>query len=251
MPAPFNLLARRREAWHLGIEHREDLMRVFMTCRRLDRRPLLKDVTDELLEEVQGVRLRSEVLPLDVFAQSEVIGQRIEVSVNNRLNEMEGIRDTSGVAFVAKWHESIHVLRDLRPKGSADTQLRLGGLEDAIQRQIVCRRTGAGQALNVDEREFFAENAGLAAAIAMPDLKLSPAFQEFTLLTERGGDITTPGWNLLAQSAADIGVNRAALFKYLNQLGLLLREQQTGKQHLIALAPLENWEVSGESQLDS
>lgn len=251
MPAQFNLLAKRREAWNLGIEHREKLLGILMPHRSPNAPPLLKDVVDDLLEYAQGVRLRSEVLPLDVFAQSEVIGSRIEVSVNNRIPEMRGVIDASGVATVAKWHESVHVERDLRPKGMSETQLPMSGMEDATQRLIVCRRAGASQAPNVDEREFFAENAGLAAAIAFRDLDRSSAFREFSAVAKQGGDITVPGWTLLAQSAAEIGVNRTALSTYLVQRGQLHIEQMAGRRHLIALAPLTNWEITDGPNLDS
>jgi hypothetical protein len=43
---------KRSEAWDMGIAHRESLVSQHMTKHGLQERPFLKDVIDELIEEV-------------------------------------------------------------------------------------------------------------------------------------------------------------------------------------------------------
>ena len=66
---------KRQRAWGLGIQHRENLLHRFMTGPGLRERPFLKDVIDEIIEEVQGARLLQEVLSLDRFVHVRVDGQ--------------------------------------------------------------------------------------------------------------------------------------------------------------------------------
>ncbi|MDP6495960.1 MAG: hypothetical protein QGI09_11220, partial [Dehalococcoidia bacterium] len=129
------------ECWDLGVRHRETLLQVYMERNRLKHRPFLKNVIDDLLEDVQGVRLREEVLPLDTYARTEFVAGRVEVSINSRISEIPGVKDSRGVAHVAKWHESIHVehdrpLEQLRPRGLQDS---LPGFTSEFPGIVVCR----------------------------------------------------------------------------------------------------------------
>jgi hypothetical protein len=136
-----SLDTRRANAWGLGILHRERLLRGYMDTKGLVERPLLKNVVDELIEEVQGARLRDEVLPLDRFAQTELVRGRAVVSINSRLADIPGVKDAAGVGYVAKWHESVHVERDLGGLGSdgSAAQAMLPGSEAQVPRLLVCR----------------------------------------------------------------------------------------------------------------
>ncbi|MBI2855093.1 MAG: hypothetical protein HYX87_09285 [Chloroflexi bacterium] len=233
-------MAKRRDSWLLGIQHREALLGEYMIRTGMRERPLLKDVVDDLLTEIQGVRLREEVLPLDTYAQSEMVDGRIEVSINKRIGAMPGVKDAAGIAHVAKWHESIHGERDMRHnvKVSSNNQLAFPDIGADTPRLIVCRRTGTGEYEKGNEREFIAETAALAAAIAPVDLARSGAFAEFQALAVRGGDVTTPGWSLLYDTAAFIGVNISALVKFLAYRGVIQIVKEGGKSRIIATKPL-------------
>jgi len=216
-----------------------------MERNRLKHRPFLKNVIDDLLENVQGVRLREEVLPLDTYAQTEFVAGRVEVSINSRISDVPGVKDPGGVAYVAKWHESIHVEFDTNLDGArqAGDQECLPGLVGEAPRTIACRRVEGG----FDDRlamEFRAENAGLAAAIAIQDLERCEPYLEFKQVSADGGDISSPGWGLLYDIAEAIGVNISALVKYFSQHGVLSVIDDHGKRRLIAATPLigaEEW----------
>jgi hypothetical protein len=234
------IAAKQRAAWRLGIDHREDLVSFYMAERGMRERPMLRDIIDDLLTEVQGVRLLEEVLPMDTYAQTEAVGGRILVSINQRIGEMEWVKDSAGVASLAKWHESIHVVKDVQPSSPLVRQLpmALPTVQSQEYRLIACRKIGAYDHVSADEREFIAENAALAAAVCPADLVRSAAFLELQGLAARGGNITTPGWSLLAAAASDIGVNRAALFRYFQQHGSLTTVREAGSKLLVATAPL-------------
>ena len=57
------LQTKLRDCWTLGVQHREGLIREYMKANGLTDRPFLKDVIDDLIEEVQLARLREDVLP--------------------------------------------------------------------------------------------------------------------------------------------------------------------------------------------
>lgn len=236
MTSRFEYLDRKRkESWNLGIEHREALVSQYMTRRAIQERPFLKDVVDDLIEEVQGARLRVEVLPLDTFGQTEAVNGRIEVSINSRIAKMPGVKDAAGVSHVTKWHESLHIERDLAMNPSDSPYLQLGfpGIDSQLPRLIVCRNTRSNDSI-IAEREFIAENAAVAAAIASSDLNRCPAFVRFRRLAVKGGDLGSTGWQLLYQTAGDIGVNITALVSYFERRGLYRIESHDGKRSLIA-----------------
>lgn len=202
------IVARRNEAWQLGIELRERLLASFMEMDGLRERPLIKHVLDDLVQDVQGARLCDGVLPLDRFAQSEVVGSRILVTVNTRIAEMPGVKDAVGIRLVAVAHEAVHVDQDLDPtKVSDGMQLMFAELATSEPRIIVCRSAGGAGRSGQPAQEFIAENAALAMTIALPDLKRCAAFGDFQRLAAGGGDLGSAGWALLYQIAEFVGVN--------------------------------------------
>ena len=103
------LVARRNEAYQFGVGLRERLMTDFMEMDGLRERPLMKHVIEDLVQDVQRARLLDGVLPLDRYAQSQVVNGRIVVTVNKRIAEMPRVKDPAGVRTVAIGHEAIHV----------------------------------------------------------------------------------------------------------------------------------------------
>jgi hypothetical protein len=112
----------RAECWTLGIHVREALVWKHMAEHGLRERPLVKDIVDELIRGGLGARLREEPLPLDRFAQTEVVRGRIEITISTRISEMPRVKDVAGVGYISKWHEIIHVPQDL---GCRDLARRL------------------------------------------------------------------------------------------------------------------------------
>ena len=79
-------------------------------------------------------------------------------------------------------------------------------------------------------REFWAEEAGRAAAVSQQALSLSPAFRNFVVLAPRvGPGLNGEKWRLLNLAAADIGVNISALVKQLQLEGRISLEKENGK----------------------
>jgi len=227
---------RRVEARRYGVLHRERLVATFMEREGLTQRPALKEIAEQLVEDVQGARLMHEVLPLDRYAQTERVGSRVVVSINTRIAEMEGIKDAAGIALVALFHESIHVADDFaHPGDEVSSHLQgLPGFEVELPRLVVCRGPGEGLRGAALEREFWAENAGLAAAICGEDLARSPAFARLQERAALGGELGTHGWNLLYSAAGDVGVNASALIKHLGFVGALRVEKVDGRNRLLA-----------------
>jgi hypothetical protein len=210
----------REDCWIIGIRHRERLVREYMASNKLTVRPFLKDVIDDLIEEVQGARLREEVLPLDRFAQTEMVDGRAIVSINTRVDHVPGVKDVAGIVYVSKWHESLHVDRDFNDDAS-DSQMDGARPASPAQksRLIVCRSTGVRRGI-MPPWEFVAENAALAAAIAGPDLARSRAFFKFQRLAAGRGDLASRGWGLVYEICKDIGVNSATLLRYFAHLNI-------------------------------
>jgi hypothetical protein len=230
----------RDECWPLGIALRETLVARYMSTHHLNERPLLKKIASELLEESLGVRLRDDPLPLDRYAQTEVVHGRIVVTINSRIPSMPGVKDHTGTAYVSGWHEAVHVVRDVAAREMADwlSKLPLPGWELDVptpraKRLIICRATG-GERRCFDRREFVAENAGLSAAISASDLQRCSAFARLQLLGANGGELDFRGWRLLQKTADFLGVNRSALFRYFERRGLLYVVEQHGRRTLMA-----------------
>ena len=226
---------RTSDAWTYGIEHRERLVRTFMDGDRLTVRPLLKDIVDILIEEIQGARLREDVLPLDRYAQTESAGGRLEVTVNSRIHLMEGVKHVNGVAHVAKWHESIHVDRDFRDLGQARVgeQASLPGLVAQLPALVACRGFHENLPAERKASEFFAETAGVAAAVCGEDLNQSPAYRYLVRRARQGGELGASGWSLLYSAAEFIGVNPSTLLKFLEHNGIAAAARRDSGNRLI------------------
>ena len=225
---------KRDDAWNLGIAHREYLISQYMEKHELRERPFLKDIVDDLIEEIQGARLREEVLLLDTFGQTELVNGRIEVSINSRIAKMPGVKNAIGVAHVTKWHESFHVDQDMGSERGApqSQQLAFSVIDSQAPRLIICRNIGSTDS-NIAGREFIAENAAVAAAISDADLNRCDAFQEFQLLIKPGGVYGGMAWRLLYQTEQDIQVNISSLVKYFEHRGLFRIEKLRGENLII------------------
>lgn len=231
-----NLRLRREWCWSYGVAHRESLLHAYMTERGITKRPFLSDVVDALIEEVQGARLVEGILPLDRFAQTESRSGRPLVTINTRIAQIPGVKDVDGVAYAAKWHESIHIPRDIACTAQPapwQTPHHREAAEPAAP-LVVCRATTRGGTAEERDREFIAETAGLAAAIAGADLARCVQFRDFQARFATGGDTGWVGWTLLRDVAAFLGVNRTALCTYLGQRGFITIVRKGDRQQLIA-----------------
>lgn len=230
-----DLQQRREWCWNYGVHHRERLVETYMAQRGLKKRPFLADIIDELIEDIQEARLVEAVLPLDRFAQTERCGGRVVVTINSRIDQIPGVKDAAGVAYEAKWHESLHIDRDMgRPAPPAPWLKAPSGAALQPVATVVCRSMGRKGTLAEREREFIAETAGLAASIAGADLERCSSFREFQCRTADGGDLGWIGWELMRRTAMFLGVNRSALVKYLQQRGLIRIVERDGARRLIA-----------------
>jgi hypothetical protein len=216
-------IQQRLVAWDFGRTHRETLVADWMRKTRTTSRPLLRNIIEDLLEDVLGVRLRDEVLPLDRFAQTERVNGRVEVSINTRIAEMPRVKNAEGIRYAAEWHESVHVVRDFADDSLADGMdaVQLPGLFADMPKLVVCRGSAEARDRQEKARESFAENAGTAAAICREDLVRCSEYSEFIELVSRGGEAGKNGWRLLYRTAEFIGINAPLLAKYWDHVGLI------------------------------
>jgi hypothetical protein len=227
--------ARRAACWTIGIEIREQLVAQFMRKEGLRERPFLKDVVDDLIEELLDARLIWDALPLDRFAQSELINGRPEITISTRISEMPRVKDVRGIEFVAKIHEIVHVvLKHLEPP-EPSLQSSLFPTVTNAPRLIVCRAAGPRQSSH-PEWEYVAENAGLAGAIARADLLRTSAFRDFLRDAQVGGNLGGGAWHRLYETATAIGVNCTALIRYLEQGGIC-RVADDGRRRMVFADP--------------
>lgn len=118
----------------------------------------------ELLTDFLGARLSYDALPLNVFAETTWNDGRPLVTINSRTREIEGVKDPESVSNVGIWHEVMHVQRDLStvrvgPQTAFDGMLPNLTIACYRGRQRTARRGKEFQ------REYFAEEAGRAAAV--------------------------------------------------------------------------------------
>jgi hypothetical protein len=219
---------RQREAWAFGRELRDGLLAEYQRQYGLQSPPAPALVIDELLTDFLKVDLRFDPLPRDIFAQSEWINGRIVVTVNTLSGHIPGVKDAAGVDNVGKWHEAIHVVRDLDVV-RVQPQDTLPGFE--APRLIACHR-GAESALTpqVRAREFWAEEAGRAAAVSFPALARSESFQRLCESASRVSGPVPQGFPLLYEAAKDIGVNITALIKQLTLEGRIEVREESGRR---------------------
>lgn len=220
----------QREAWAFGRSLRSSLLeqyeREYGTAA-----PPPAQIGSELLTDFVDVRLSYDALPLNVYAETTWQDGKPLVTVNSRTNEIEGVKDAQGVINVGVWHEAIHVERDL-------SAVRLGpqGVFDGMlpNLTIACHRDRQRSQRRGDEfrREFFAEEAGRAAAVSYPHLIRTEHFRNFIYFTERRLTSQADAWRALYAAAEAIGVNISALVRQLESEGYLTVERSGGRSIL-------------------
>ena len=110
--------------------------------------------------------------------------------------------------------------------------------------RIVCYRSGLKSTSSIVwAREFWAEEAGRAAAVSHPALAKSPAFCEMLFVAGRSGGRVKQGWPLLYQAAHDIAVNSTALVKQLRLEGLIVTPKDTREGIIVQTSLLESREA--------
>ena len=163
------------------------------------------------------------------------------VTVNALINEIPGVGDVQGVENLSKFHEGIHVARDLHMLKSG-SQAAFPGFE--TPKRFRCYRSATRQSYTSSEeckREFWAEEAGRAGAISHAALAQSDAFRALTKFASHSSVSNAESWRLLGQAARDIGVNPTALVKQLRLEGWITVETQGGRKILQLQPRLNDW----------
>jgi len=231
--------ALRLEAWKYGRALRNQLVSRYREEYGVEAPPPPALIVDELLTDFMEASLTFDPLPLEIYAQTKWKNGRALVTINSLTGKMTGVKDAMGVQNVAKFHEVVHVDRDLAELNSGP-QLHMPELGPPAK--IVCHR-GFGQMPpsstqrnprtpgNASRREFWAEEAGRAAAVSYEALARSDAFRAFIRLRQVGS-VAANGerWTLLYQAAEDIGVNISALVKQLGLEGQIVVQKEGGRQ---------------------
>ena len=243
----------RQEAWDYGRSLRDQLLTQYREEYGEDVPPPPAKIADQLLTDFLGANLRFDPLPLNIYARTEWKDDRPVVTVNSFTGQIPGVKDVEGIQNVAMLHEAVHVERDISELKSGP-QLTLPDFGPPTK--IVChrdfrnwRRPGERFSSSGDipesMREFFAEEAGRAAAVSYQALSRSEAFQGFCRLGDKG---TTKDngemWRLLNLAAWEIGVNRSALVKQLDLEGRIIVEQKGGRK-IIHLQPAFSTLIGG------
>ena len=229
----------RLEAWIYGRALRDQLVSRYREEYAVDLPPPPALIVDELLTDFMGVSLRFDPLPFDIYAQTEFMDGRPIVTVNSLTEQIAGVKDAAGVQNVAKFHEVVHVDRDL-PELNIGPQLswqELGPPAKIVchrgfgQTRPLCRRPKPGSHLDKSWREFWAEEAGRAAAVSYEALACSDAFRAFIRLRQLGSAVVnSERWTLLYRAAEDIGVNISALIKQFVLEGQIIVQKEGGRQ---------------------
>ena len=215
----------RRAAWAFGRDVREGLLAQYRERYGVSVVPPPALIIDELLTDFLGARLIYLPLALNVYAQTEWLVDRVLVTVNSLVGCIPGVRDPGGVRNVAKWHEAIHTVHDIEVIRMGTSGM-LPGFD--APPKIVCYRTGGKLAdRDILRREYWAEEAGRAAAVSHEALSRSEAFRELLRLAECSGGRVRQGWPLLFRAASDIAVNSSALVKQLRLEGLIATPKDT------------------------
>ncbi len=222
------LTSLRSEAWARGRQARDNLLSEYCRRYKLAEPPPPALIADEIITDILRATLVYDALELHVFAETECVDGALVVTINNRIREMPGVIDYTGIENVAKWHEIDHILED-GPTLKAQRPLALPGFGGGGR--IVCFRSDETARSSADwKREFGAEEAGRAAAVSYVALARSAAFRHFASKSGRvPGNV---GWPLLQQAAKDIHVNRTALAKQLQLEGRIVVQEEDGRQVL-------------------
>jgi len=230
-----DFVRRQREAaWEFGRQLRDGLLGDFSARYQVAFPPPPAIIIDELLTDFLDVDLKFDPLPEDTFAKAEWLNGRGCVTVNSLIQSMPGVKDAQGVENIGKWHEAIHIVRnaDLLKTGP---QATLPGIAEPPG--IACYRSGAVQLTpEARTREFWAEEAGRAAAISYRHLARSESFKRLMGLARLSPLLGGEAWGLLYRAAADIGVNRTALVKQLEYEGWIT-VTRSGGRNLLSVQP--------------
>ncbi len=160
------------------------------------------------------------------------------MTLNSLTARIPGVKDAVGVQNVAKWHEIAHVVRDLHELRVGDQGAFPGMMPGG---RISCpREAGMRESSATFLREFFAEEAGRAAAVSGVALTQSDAFMQFVRLANLGLGTSPKTWPLLYRAATDIGVNISALVRQLELQGYVITARENGRNVLYAQASIEN-----------
>lgn len=220
----------QRDAWAFGRSVRGSLLEKYeQEYGALAPPPAL--IGPELLTDFMDVALAYDALDLNVYAETTWQDGRALVTVNSRTREIEGVKDAQGVMNVGVWHELIHVERDLS-EVRVGSQAAFEGMLPNLT--IACRRDRQRAERRSEEfrREFFAEEAGRAAAVSFPHLIKTDDFRQFVYLAEQRLASGANGWRCLYAAAEAIGVNISALLKQLEAEGYLAVERGAGRSTL-------------------
>lgn len=222
MTPPGSVRAIRHRAQQHGRALRDALLAQFADEYGLQSTPPPALIVDELITDLLGAELRRLPLPDDRFAQTQVIGGRVVVTVNSLAGAFEGVKYPDLVENVAKWHEVVHIDRDLQALDRGP-QLALEGLGPPPL--VACYRRVAGD--RADSRESFAEDAGRAGAVSYRHLFDTQPFRELVRLGSRRTDrpLRGEGWRLLYGAAEAIYVNPSALVTQLRFDGWITVER--------------------------
>ncbi len=230
------VVQRSRAACTRGREIRDALIGEYQTRYGVSMPPPPAIIVDELLRDFLDARIREVPLEDHVFAETEWDGQRFVVNMNSRTSLIAGVKDAEGVQAVGKWHEIIHIV-DNADYLKEDGQSTLPGFEFA--KKVTCYRAlRRGASEDERAREFWAEEAGRAAAVSMIALARSEAFQELVQLGARSAGRPVNGFPLLYPAAEYIGVNITALVKQLTHDGKISIVRESGKNLVLVQTPL-------------
>jgi hypothetical protein len=212
--------ARRREAWAFGRELRDSLLEEYKTEYGLTDAPPPAKIADELIRDFLHFQLHYDPLAPNVFAKASMLDDRVVITINSMTGAIKGVKDEGGVQAVGKFHETIHGVRDLI--AAPAEQGVLVGFD--LPPVLVCYRGGPEDtSASIREREFWAEEAGRAAAVSYGHLNRSEAFID---LMHRHDRLTNgQAWHRLYQAAEDIGVNITALVTQLRLEGWIAVER--------------------------
>lgn len=220
----------REEAWAFGRRLRDDLLGQYQREYGVAIPPPPAKIVDELLTDFLQAELHYLPLADDRFAETRWDNGKAVVRVNTLTASIPGVKDAEGVQNVAKWHEAVHVVHDLQALRVAPQAL-LPGFEG--RHEIACYRTGRRSApVTERHREFWAEEAGRAAAVSLPALARSDTFRRLPHVGLRCLGPSLEAWPLLYQAAEDIGVNISALVRQLSLEDWIVVAKEEGRERV-------------------
>jgi hypothetical protein len=219
-------LVPRRQAWAHGRAVRDGLLRRYCAEYGLREPPTPVDVVDELLTDFLGAELHFDPLPLDRFAQTVVQDGHAVVTVNSLTYRIPDVRDVRQVLGLTKWHELIHVVDHVDILKTTD-QPHLPGFD--LPQHITCPRARNTQPdPEARRREFWAEEAGRAAAVSLVALTKSGFYQRFQQRAATNPTSIPEARELLTQAAQDIGVEVNDLLLQLEYEGRIVVVRENG-----------------------